>query len=568
MIDGAEQFNYLGLARHEGGVLMVFRQGFLVLDLDEPGWGAMSPSDQAQLFPQPATPRSARASEDEDSSDVDPFDSRSFGPLSTSTSHSSSSSGSESSPISPREQQGAGAQPALRSWSPSPMVLGWHPCESLVFVGPVTQQAVDAYKAAVGQQDLQSFVAQLTRKNGPWTPLPAGSSGCATMVAMQAFGELFIMVWQGNWHAADNDVHQHTGMSAALACRIVAHSVVARVCSLALVPQAELSEYQGHIVAADASILAFDRGLLVLTHTDPSLVGWHGLGSHGHWGIVSPEDAASLARLFGTQTPSDHGLFQLFFDAQMDLPFGQGPFVAGVFSHRKGRWVLMRVDAPVHFQLPDDPNGPTPATLRQALRDAAPALIHSRQSLGGPLGLSSGAWQVPLFLGAIRCIDAVVDVPGLMGTHWHDTLQPAIERCLLSHRKLESAWLSSGVIMQPIDHLIDLMRRDRALTRPEVWVMLPVELLADLFKTLAPREKACVVLAPTAPEVESALRQQPCTLLVFQTPGQGAQSIVLAQGRDHRDGQTKLGANELKTRVSKALSGSTAERLVAMAYVV
>lgn len=575
MIDGAEHYDYKGLARHERGVLMAFSQGLLILDLDEPGWGAMRPSDHAALFPQPTTPRSARASDTEDSSDFDSSDSRSFGPLSTSSSrssgstHSSSSSDSGSLPPSPRPLQGAVAQPpTTKPWCPSPAILGWHPCESLVFAGPVTPQAVQAYKAVAGKHELQAFVAQLTQKNGPWALQPAGGAGTATMVAMQAFGELYVMVWLGTWHAAESDAHQHTGMTAAQACQIVAHSVVAPVCSLALVPLAELSEYQGHIVAADASILACDRGLLVLTHPDASQVGWHALGQHGHWGIVSPDDAGMLEKLFSSRAPTEHGVFQLFFDGSMDLPFGQGPFAAGVYSHRKGRWVLMRVDAPVHFQMPDDPHGPTSAAVQQALRAAAPALIHNRQSVGGPLGLSSGAWQVPLFLGAIRCIDAVVDAPGLLGTNWHDTLQPAIERCLLAHRKEESAWLSSGVIEQPIDHLIDLMRRDLALTRPEVRVMLPVELLADLFKTLAPHEKACVILAPKAPEIESALRHQTCTLLVFQAAGQPAQSIVLSQGREGWDGRTKLRPDELKARVTKAQAGGPGERLVALAYVV
>lgn len=572
MIDGAEHYDYRGLARHERGVLMAFSQGVLILDLDEPGWGAMRPSDHAALFPQPTTPRSARASDAEDSSESDPSDSRSFGPLSTSSSRSSfssSSSDSGSLPPSPRPQQGGGGQPvAAKPWSPSPAILGWHPCESLVFAGPVSAQAVQAYKALAGTHELQSFVAQLTQKNGPWAPLPAGSAGAATLVAMQAFGELFVMVWLGRWHAADNDAHQHTGMNAEQACQIVAHSVVAPVCSLARVPLAELSEYQGHIVAADASILAFDRGLLVLAHSDASLVGWHALGPHGHWGVVSPEDAALLGKLFALRVPSDHGVFRLFFDGSMDLPFGQGPFVAGVYSHRRGRWVLMQVNAPVHFQMPDDLHGPTPAAVQQALREAAPAPIHNRQSVGGPIGLASGAWQVPLFLGAIRCIDAVVDAPGLVGAYWHDTLQPAIERSLLAHRKQESAWLASGVIMQPIDHLVDLMRRDLALTRPEVWVMLPVELLAELFKTLAPQEKTCVILAPKAPEIESALRHQPCTLLVFQTPSQPGQSILLVQGREGWDGRSRLRADEIKARVSKAQAGGPGERLVALAYVI
>lgn len=571
MIDGAEHFNYKGLTRHERGVMLVFEQGVLILDLDGPGWGAMRPSDRAQMLPQPDTPRSGRASDESDSSDSDALDSLSFGPLST-----SSSSDGEANHASPRTPHGAGAAapgpvahpPAARPWSPAPAVLGWHPCESLVHVGSVSRQAVDAYKSMVGKHELQSFVAQLTQKNGPWAPPPTGSQGPATMVAMQVFGELFVMAWQGTWHPADNDAHQHTGMTAALACRIVSQCVVARVCSLAPVPHAELSEYQGHIVAAGASILAFDRGLLVLTHPDPSMLGWHALGQHGHWGIVSVEDAEILEQLFSLRRPSDHGLFQLFMNADMDLPFGQGPFVAGVFSQRRERWVLLRVDAPVHFQMPDDPHGPTPAAVQQSLRQATPAPVHNRQALGGPLGLASGAWQVPLLVGAIRCIDAVVDEPGLMGTNWHDTLQPVIERNLLAHRKQESAWLASGVIMQPIDHLIDLMRRDVALTRPEVWVMLPVELLADLFKTLAPREKATIILAPKAAEVELALHQQHATLLVFQTPGQPAQSIVLAQGRDCWDGRVRFRSDQLKPRLAKALAGGPGEHLVALAFVV
>jgi hypothetical protein len=577
MIDGAEHFHYLGLARRNRSVMMVFQEGVLILDQDLPGWGVMRPADLARLTPRaPGHSASSGSSEEEFGSDEAAFsDSLSHDTLSTSTSHSSgSASNSASASASPRPSRSVspsassddeGARP-LPGWRPPESVLGWHPSEAMVHAGPVTNRAVETYKSLNGPHDVQAFVVQL--KEGHWAPQPAGSPGHGTMVATQSFGELHVITWEGPWHAAGNGEHQQNGLSAARACQIVAPSVVADICSLAPVPKAELSEYRGHIEAGTASVLIFDRGLLVQAHPDPALVGWHGFGEYGRWAIVSPQDADLLQELCHRRMSKDHGMFGMFFLGDMDQPSGHGPFVALTFSHKLQQLVYLRLDAPSDLRVPGDPHGPGQPVVQQALRQMRPALVHNFHDVRGPYGFLSGAWQVPLLLGAIQCIEASVDVPGLLGTTWHDSLQPVIERQLQAHHKQESAWLASGAIKQPIDRLIDLARRDTALCCSEVWVMWPVDLLEELFKSLAPSHPARVIKAPKATDVETALHQRACTLFVFQTPGQPEQSVALAQGNNCWSGRERFSLDELKKRVAKALGNGPGEHLAALAFVV
>lgn len=583
MIDGAEHFHYLGMARRHRSVLMVFQEGVLILDANRPGWGAMSPSAQAQLMPHaPDT--------NDDSTDSEFIgslsDSLSDGPLSTSSSSSGSthsasvspgvsrpgspsnsvpSSPRSASPGSPATQRNSADAGGHSGWSPSPLLLGWHPCEALVHVGAVTLKAVNAYKTLDGPNELQAFVAQ--HKDGQWAPQPAGSSGDGTLVALQMFGHLQVMLWEGTWHAAGNGEHQEHSLTSARACQLAANSVVAQACSLAPVPHAERCDYLAHVQSGAISVMVFNQGLLVRSHPDPALVGWHDLDDTTRGAFVSPGDASMIELGCRANYPRDNSMFQTFFIGMMDVTSDEGPFVAAIFSHRTRRWSHMRLDMP-HVQLPNDPTGPTPATVVQILRQARPAPLHDLQTTSGPVRLSSGDWQVPLLLGAIQCIDASVDVPGLIGTHWHDTLQPVIERQLMAHHAQEATWLACGVIKQPIGSLIDLTRRDLALRRDEVWVMLPVALLEDLFKTLAPHEKTRVILAPKAADVDLALGQYACTLLVFQTPGHPEQSVVLAQANTCWSGRERLNLPELKVRVAKALAGGPGEHLVALAYVV
>ncbi|WP_332741173.1 hypothetical protein [Hydrogenophaga sp.] len=573
MIDGAEHFHYLGMAPRHHSVLMVFQEGVLILDRDQPGWGCMSPLTLDRLMSDsPAhSPSGSRSGNGSSRSDSDVIDSLSESEFSadSSASTSSSRSGSASpaasrpgSPATPRNGPDARPHPG---WSPSGALLGWHPCEAVVHVGPVTLRAINAYKALQGPDELQAFVAQL--KGGHWNPQPVGSPGDATMVALQMFGQLQVMLWDGTWHAAGNVEHQQQAMTAQHACQLVANSVVAQVCSLALVPHAERSDYLAHVQSGAISVMVFDQGLLVRSHPDPALAGWHDLDDTTRGAFVSPGDANMIELACRTNYPRENSMFQTFFIGMMDVISDEGPFVAAIFSHKTRRWSHMRLDMP-HVQLPNDPTGPTPAAVIQTLRQARPAPLHDLQSSSGPVRLSSGAWQVPLFLGAIQCIDASVDVPGLIGTHWHDTLQPVIERQLVAHHAQEAAWLASGVIKQPIDRLIDLTRRDLALRRDEVWVMWPVELLDDLLKTLAPQDKTRVIHAPKAADVELALGQKACTLFVFQTAGQPSQSVALAQGNRCWSGREHFSLKELKARVTKSLAGGPGEHLVALAYVV
>lgn len=568
MIDGAEHFHYLGMARRHHSVLMVFQEGVLILDMDQPGWGCMSPSTLHRLMSDsPAHSPTGYGSGNESSwSDNEGTDSRSEGGFSTdSSSTSPSHSPSASRPGSPALPRNAADAQPYSGWSPSGALLGWHPCEAVVYVGPVALRAVNAYKALQSADEFQAFVVQL--KSGHWTPQPVGNPGDASMVALQMFGQLEVMLWDGTWHAAGDAEHQLREMTPQRACQMVANSVVAQACSLALVPHAERCDYLAHVQSGAISVMVFNQGLLVRSHPDPALVGWHDLGDTTRGAFVSPGDANMIELACRANYPRDNSMFQTFFIGMMDVTANNGPFVAAMLSHRTRRWSHMRLDMP-HVQLPNDPTGPTPAAVIQTLRQARPAPLHDLQTSSGPVRLSSGDWQVPLLLGAIQCIDASVDVPGLIGTHWHDTLQPLIERQLMAHHAQEAAWLASGVIKQPIDRLIDLTRRDLALRREEVWVMWPVALLDDLFKTLAPHEKSRVILAPKAADVDLALRQYACTLLVFQTPGHPEQSVVLAQDNTCWSGRERMSLPELKVRVTKALAGGPGEHLVALAYVV
>jgi hypothetical protein len=332
------------------------------------------------------------------------------------------------------------------------------------------------------------------------------------------------------------------------------------------VPHAERSDYLGHLQAAGISVMLFDQGLLVLTHPDPDLMGWHDLNDTSRCGFVTPDDAGLIARLCSANLPVTDCLFQAFFLGMLDVHVTQGPFVAAIYSHKLHRWFHLQLDRPQVLK-PNDPAGSTLAAVQQMLRHARQAPVHDLQTPYGPDGLTTGQWQVPVFLGAIQCICSSVDMPDLLGTRWHDTLQPVIEQRLLAHRSQESAWLASGVITQPIDRLIDLMRRDLGLRRPEVWVMWPAELLQDLFRTLAPNQKSLVFVAPKATDVDLAFQKHPCTLLVFQMSGSPQQSVVLVQGTTCWSVRERMSLATVKARVVHALSPGATERLVALACV-
>lgn len=586
MIDGAEHFHYLGLTRRNNSVMMVFQEGMLILDRNQPGWGAMPPATLAQRVSDlpGRSPSDSDASDsggdDPSGSDSDVFDSFSDGPLSTSSSAAATPSHSatpspagsragtpaSSVPASPRDASADGSTARLHSrWSPSRELLGWHPCEALVFVGPVTLKAVGGYKALGDAGELQAFVAQL--KQGRWAPQPAGSPGDATMVVVQMFGQLQGMVWDGIWHAAGNGEHQQHGMTATRACQLAASAVVADACSLAPVPHAERSDYLAHVQSGAVSVMVFSLGLLVRSHPEPALVGWHDLDDTSRGAFVTPADANIIELMCRSNYPRENSMFQTFFIGMMDVSADEGPFVAAIRSHKARRWFHLRLDMP-HVQLPDDPEGPSPAAVIKTLQEVRLAPLHDRQTPDAGLHLCSGRWQVPLFLGAIQCLDASVDVPGMIAARWHGSLQPVIEKHLLAHRQQEHAWLTSGVIRQPIDPLIDLMRRDLNLRRAEVWVMWPVELLQELFTALAPREKVRVITSPKAADVDQALDHHACTLFVFQTPGHPEQSVVLAQGNTCWSGEQRLKLPDVKARVARALAPGATEHLLALACVV
>lgn len=573
MIDGAAHFTYLGFSRRARGVMLVFQEGMLILVLERPGWGVMRKHDLANLLPHTHADASSSSAEEPGSdNDAYVFAASSSDTLDTSTPHGSSSGTNappqhlpEPSPRPSASSSSTSSDDEEMDWAPPAAVLGWHPSEAPVCAGPVTAQSVQTFRSLGSTHEVQTFVSQLQANH--WEPQPAGNPGRATLVALQAFGKLSVLVWQGIWRAAGNVGHQHMALTPALACQFVEHAVVAPARNLSAVPDAELNTCEFQLNAGAASALVFDRGVLVQTHPDARLVGWHAFGEYGRTAIVCAADADLLQAMCDLNPSPDHPALRLFFFGNMDVPEGHGPCVTVVHSHKLSRFVCLRLEPSGPLLRAGDPHCPASAAVLQALRHMRPALVHDSQDVRGPLGLASGSWQVPLILGAIQCIDATVDVPGLIGTTWHDTVQPVVEKLLLLHRPQESTCLANGTISQPIDPLIDLMRRDVCLRRPEVKVLWPVDLLADLLKTLAPQHPAHVVKDPKVADVDLALRQPGCTLFVFQQPGPTAPSIVLAQGNRCWSGQAQFSLATLKTRLTQALAHGPGERLLVLAFV-
>ena len=138
---------------------------------------------------------------------------------------------------------------------------------------------------------------------------------------------------------------------------------------------------------------------------------------------------------------------------------------------------------------------------------------------------------------------------------------------ITAHKAQEKDWLAKGVIRQPIDGLLALMRRDTRLRRPEVCVMWPASLLDEIFKTLAPKVKAQVTQNPSLDIAQKALTAHACRLFVFQSPGQSLQSVAVAIGVQEWSNNQWASIDLLSERVQHALKPDAFEHLVAVATI-
>ena len=575
MIDGAMQFHYLGLSRVGQGLVLVFKEGMLILRLDKPGFGVMSPSALAGITPRGSTPSSSssasrRSSDDEghtseDSIELLTSDSAS-NTHSTTTSSASSATASPSGSQSPSSSRSVSPSPE-RSPEPPAWLLGWHPFEALVHLCAISERGAASYGTGFEQgQKLEAFVAQL--KAGQWDAQPPGSHGYGLAIAYQMYGQLQLEFWPGPWVPANNETHQHSGLSAARACELVAHSVLADHHNLAGVADIERQDFLGWVDSGAARVLAFERGLLVEHHPDPAVVGWHPMDNRSHADVVSSETAGTLLRFAGQKSLEGNSYCRLFFQGALNDT--HGTFCALVYSHKLQNWQYLAVDAPHGLSRPGEAQAPAAAALRFAMEQARPAQAHDVQYMQSDFALDSGNWDVPVFLGILRCVDILEVGTPLMGIHWHDALRPLLELFLHEQSRNESAWLASGAIRMPVAQLINLMRRDTRLRRPEVSVMCPVDLVATVFKMAAPKERATVIAAPTAIDVDKALQTRLCSLLVFEQAGKPEQSVVLAHGAQCWEDTQWSPIEVLKARVARALASAAkngkGERLVAVAY--
>ena len=125
--------------------------------------------------------------------------------------------------------------------------------------------------------------------------------------------------------------------------------------------------------------------------------------------------------------------------------------------------------------------------------------------------------------------------------------------------------VADGVILQPIDNLLDLMRRDKRLCRREVSVMWPMSLLDALLKSIAPPTlKAKAVPLPRLEDVEAALTHKAGRMLVFKGPGRPVQSAVVAVHQSCWSDEDDIAVEQLRARVRRAYGQGAFERVVGM----
>jgi len=563
MIDGTDRFVFIGLINCGKGAVLLFQEGMLVLDPSLPGWGVMPHAVLARLFPEcrerhPAPPPDA-VHGDWPTEDEQAF----FEALSESVQTDSSRDGSRSSSPSPRGSSSSDVEPPI-DWVPPDIWLGWWPAEAPLRVARVGPAALARYRQS--GSDARAQMALLADLRAGHLAAPgAHDQEDGVMVELRLFGRPRLLAWAGRWLPAGHPALARGGLAPGRIAALVAHAQMAPTCNLAEVPEVDNSEYLGHVEDAQARVLVFGNGLLVQHHPQGRLEGWHPLGPDGHWALVAPTVGDVLADLCEDQADMrDVGLARDFFSG--DLDEHQGPrFTALTYSATRRRWMAIQLDAPHGLIGPDAASAPSPAELLQARRTARRAAIHNWQLVHGPFSLGCGAWQVPVFLGLVRCLVGVQPVPGLLGTDWHDTLQPLIERQLLAHRGNEQQWLADGVILQPIDNLLDLMRRDKRLCRREVSVMWPMSLLDALLKSIAPPTlKAKAVPLPRLEDVEAALTHKAGRMLVFKGADRPVQSAVVAVHQSCWSDEDDIAVEQLRARVRRAYGQGAFERVVGM----
>lgn len=585
MIEGAAGFHYIGLVRCDNEVMMVFREGVLVLDTSLPGWGIMPPAELARLLPHTPghSPSPSPRSGSHSSSDSGPLygaatldelvffemfsDSCSTAngtPRSNPPGGSGSDSGSRSASPSPRssaDSDAAGA-PERNRWSPAREWLGWAASDAPVQAGPVTQDAVAAYLDSTDESRLCALERDFLA--GRYAPHPPAHPPAGLLARVVAFGEPALLGRRGDWAPAGSSGHGRIGLSNALACDLVAHAHVASHCNLSPVREAGQSVYHGMAEDDQTCVLVFDTGLLVQRHPDADLRGWHPLNDGCHWDLILPINARRLLAIRGAEDALDFPVVREFMSGH--LRWTEDPhFAALLWSMSLERLFVLHV--PHGLVHSGAPGGPDDHEALAALQQAPWAAIHDRQRIRGPLSLGAGRWRVPVVLGALRCLMAAQAAPALVHDTWHATLQPAVERLLLAHRAQEKAWLATGVIRQPVDGLVRLMQRDQRLRRPEVYLMWPVALLADLFKTLAPHARVTIDMLPRVDALSRAMAAGGIHLVVFQHVGAATQSVAIAMGVQCWDGDTWDAMDALRERVTHSFASGATEHLVAIATV-